>query len=225
LHPLSSTGRRSVFGGLWRALGSPNSSRIRQRKVQLYVCSNCLKGCKIRQYQNEKDTFKIAALFNNLYLFILTPVLIAFALLYITPFEAQNMASRLSWQSLRARPALFPTIAVAGIGAYYGTRSFLMPTGHAESPEPPKVFGGFGFTTLRLQDVTVVNHNTKRLVFEFPDEQAKSGLTLTCMLTIFNCFCQLCFTDIHIFQRHCLHTRGLRDNGSPCCVPTHPSAI
>lgn len=92
------------------------------------------------------------------------------------------MASRLSWQSLRARPALLSTIAVAGAGAYYGTRSFLMPMGHAESPESPKVFGGFCFTTLRLQDVKVVNHNTKRLVFEFPDEHATSGLTLTCML-------------------------------------------
>lgn len=93
------------------------------------------------------------------------------------------MASRLTWQSLRARPALFPLIAVAGAGAYYGTRSFLMPTGHAESPKSPKVFGGFGFTTLRLQDVKVVNHNTKRLVFEFPEEHAKSGLALTCMLS------------------------------------------
>ncbi|CEJ59423.1 hypothetical protein PMG11_08048 [Penicillium brasilianum] len=92
------------------------------------------------------------------------------------------MASRLSWQSLRARPALLYTVAVAGIGAYYGTRSFLLPTGHAESPESPKVFGSFGFTTLRLQDVKVVNHNTKRLVFEFRDQDAKSGLSLTTAL-------------------------------------------
>lgn len=91
------------------------------------------------------------------------------------------MASRLSWQSLRTRPALVSTVAVAGVGAYYGTRSFLIPMGYAESPEFPKVFGGFGFTTLRLQDVKVVNHNTKRLVFEFPDQDAASGLALTCM--------------------------------------------
>lgn len=109
------------------------------------------------------------------------------------------MASRLSWQSLRARPALLSTVAVAGIGAYYATRAFLLPMGHAESPESPKVFGGFSFTTLRVQDVKVVNHNTKRLVFEFPDQDAKSGLSLTCMfssvlLKILSC------TEIHPFS-------------------------
>lgn len=91
------------------------------------------------------------------------------------------MASRLSWQYLRARPALLSTVAVAGVGAYYGTRSSFLPTGYAESPESPKVFGGFGFTTLRLQEVKVMNHNTKRLVFEFPDRNATSGISLTCM--------------------------------------------
>ncbi|KAJ5997716.1 hypothetical protein N7522_009376 [Penicillium canescens] len=73
---------------------------------------------------------------------------------------------------------------VLGLGAYC-TRSFILPTGHAESNEPPKVFSGFGFTTLRLQSAKDVNHNTKRLVFEFPDQNAKSGLTLTsALLTI-----------------------------------------
>ncbi|KAJ5176284.1 uncharacterized protein N7482_002161 [Penicillium canariense] len=99
------------------------------------------------------------------------------------------MASRLSWQSsLRARPAFASAVAVAvaGIGAYYGTRSFLLPTGHAESPELPKIFGGFGFTTLRLQDVKIVNHNTKRLVFEFPDQNSPTGLTLTSALLTYS---------------------------------------
>ena len=90
------------------------------------------------------------------------------------------MATRLSWRYLKARPALYSAVAVAGVGAYYGTRTFLLPTGYAESAESPKVFGGFGFTTLRLQEVNVVNHNTKRLVFEFPDPDATSGLSLTC---------------------------------------------
>jgi cytochrome-b5 reductase len=71
---------------------------------------------------------------------------------------------------------------VLGLGAYC-TRSFIIPTSHAQSNEPPKVFSGFGFTTLRLQSAKDVNHNTKRLVFEFPDQNAKSGLTLTCMDT------------------------------------------
>lgn len=91
------------------------------------------------------------------------------------------MASRVSWQSLQARPVLVSAVALTSISVYYGTRSFWMRTAHAESTEPPKVFGGFGFTTLRLQSSTQVNHNTKRLVFEFPDENARSGLTLTCM--------------------------------------------
>ncbi|KAJ5312280.1 hypothetical protein N7508_003110 [Penicillium antarcticum] len=67
---------------------------------------------------------------------------------------------------------------VLGLGAYC-TRSFILSTGHAESNEPPKVFPGFGVTTLRLQSAKDVNHNTKRLVFEFADQIAKSGLTLT----------------------------------------------
>lgn len=94
------------------------------------------------------------------------------------------MAARLSWQSLKTKPAILSAAAVAGLGAYYGTRSFLRPTAHAESAESPKVFGGLGFTTLRVQDVQVVNHNTKKLVFEFPGQDAKSGLSLTCKLAL-----------------------------------------
>jgi cytochrome-b5 reductase len=93
------------------------------------------------------------------------------------------MASRLSWQLLKSRPAIVSAAAVAGIGTYYGSRSFL-PTGYAEPATSPKVFGGFGFTTLRVQEVKQVNHNTKRLVFEFPDQNATSGLALTCMIPI-----------------------------------------
>lgn len=104
----------------------------------------------------------------------------AFCTYYITPYLSHNMASRLSWPYLKTRPALYSAAAVAGAGAYYGTRTFLLPTGYAESAASPKVFGGFGFTTLRLQEVNVVNHNTKRLVFEFPDPDATSGLSLTC---------------------------------------------
>ena len=87
------------------------------------------------------------------------------------------MAARLTWQTVRARPAVV-SFAVLSV-AYFGTRSFLR-TAHAESNEPPKVFGGFGFTTLRLRSSELVNHNTKRLVFEYPDENAQSGLSLTC---------------------------------------------
>lgn len=88
--------------------------------------------------------------------------------------------SRLAWQTLKARPATVSTLLVVGAaGAYFGTQH-LIPTAHAESKEPPKVFGGFGFRSLRLRSSEAVNHNTKRLVFEFPDENAQSGLPLTC---------------------------------------------
>lgn len=87
------------------------------------------------------------------------------------------MSWRLPLYTIRSRTALVSACAAAGIGAYYGMRS-----AHAESDEPPTVFGGLGLTTLRLKDVQQVNHNTKRLAFEFPDPQAQSGLTLTCML-------------------------------------------
>ncbi|KAJ5281542.1 hypothetical protein N7478_006914 [Penicillium angulare] len=86
-------------------------------------------------------------------------------------------ASRLTLQGLRARPAVLSAFVVVGVGAYLGTRSV-----YAESNEPKKIFGGFGFTTLRLKSSEAVNHNTKRLVFEFPDENAKSGLSLTSSL-------------------------------------------
>ncbi|KAJ5099072.1 ferredoxin reductase-like protein [Penicillium argentinense] len=91
---------------------------------------------------------------------------------------------RLAWQSLRSRPALISAGAVIGFGTYYSTR--FMSTGHAESAQKPKVFGEFGPKTLRLQSVDQVNHNTKRLVFEFPDKNATSGLTLTSALLTYS---------------------------------------
>lgn len=65
-----------------------------------------------------------------------------------------------------------------GSGAYIAQS--ILSTAHAESKEAPKAFAGFGFTTLRLHSTKDVNHNTKRLVFEFPDPTATSGLSLTC---------------------------------------------
>ncbi|GLA41414.1 hypothetical protein AnigIFM63309_009504 [Aspergillus niger] len=67
----------------------------------------------------------------------------------------------------------------AGLGMYY---TKLYSTAFAESNEPKTVFSGLGLTTLRLQSIRTVNHNTKRLVFEYPDESARSGLTLTSAL-------------------------------------------
>jgi cytochrome-b5 reductase len=101
----------------------------------------------------------------------------------LAPFKMMSKAHLLP-RYLTAKSA--SAFVVLGLGAYC-TRSYILPTGHAESNEPPKVFSGFGFTTLRLQSAKDVNHNTKRLVFEFPDQNAKSGLMLTCMSTDTGC--------------------------------------
>jgi cytochrome-b5 reductase len=70
--------------------------------------------------------------------------------------------------------------AVAGIGAYalYSRRA----SSDAAVKEP---FASFGFHNLCLQSSELVNHNTKRLRFELPDPNVKSGLTLaSAVLTI-----------------------------------------
>ncbi|KAF7590338.1 hypothetical protein BBP40_002988 [Aspergillus hancockii] len=88
-------------------------------------------------------------------------------------------------QSLPTNATIFSALAVFGIGAYCA-RSYLLPQAHAESGEFPVMFSGFGFTALRLQSVKAVNHNTKRLVFEFPNKNARSGLSLTSALLTFS---------------------------------------
>ena len=51
----------------------------------------------------------------------------------------------------------------------------------AAPPPPPKTFGsGPAFLSLPLESAEQVNHNTKRLRFRLPSEQAVSGLPLTC---------------------------------------------
>lgn len=81
---------------------------------------------------------------------------------------------------LRPRAILSGTaiLSVASAGVYW---TLLSQTAHAESKEPPMTFAGwFGVSTLRLHSVKVVNHNTKRFIFELPEKDARSGLTLTC---------------------------------------------
>lgn len=65
--------------------------------------------------------------------------------------------------------------AVAGLGAYafYSRRS---SSSEVVAKEP---FASFGFHNLRLQSSELINHNTKRLRFELPDKNVKSGLSLT----------------------------------------------
>ena len=56
-------------------------------------------------------------------------------------------------------------------------------TQHSSGPKDPrKIFtSGFSFQDLKLESSEVVNHNTKRLRFEFPDKDAVSGLRASCM--------------------------------------------
>lgn len=84
---------------------------------------------------------------------------------------------------------LAPTVAVlavAGVGAYSLQRYFFRTALAESSQEPPVHFGGgMNLTSLRLYSVQIVNHNTKRLLFELPDKDARCGLSLTsALLTI-----------------------------------------
>ena len=91
---------------------------------------------------------------------------------------------RMSTQELVSAygPTVFKGLAVAGVGA--AAISQLMRRAEAESGEPKKIFGRAGpsFTRLTLENAEDVNHNTKRLRFALPSENAVSGLPLTCEL-------------------------------------------
>lgn len=87
---------------------------------------------------------------------------------------------------LRQRPAAVAgIITVGGLGAWVA-KSFLTRDVYAESPSSPapskasKVFSGPFGPSLRLESSEMVNHNTKRLRFSFPNPDATSGLSLTC---------------------------------------------
>lgn len=84
---------------------------------------------------------------------------------------------------LRQRPAAVAgIITVGGLGAWVA-KSFLTRDVYADSPSSPvssKVFSGPFGPSLRLESSEMVNHNTKRLRFSFPNPEATSGLTLTC---------------------------------------------
>lgn len=91
---------------------------------------------------------------------------------------------RMSTQELVSAygPTVFKGLAVAGVGG--AVLSQLMRRAEAESGEPKKIFGRAGpsFTRLTLENAEDVNHNTKKLRFALPSENAVSGLPLTCEL-------------------------------------------
>ncbi|KAG6360959.1 hypothetical protein INS49_012027 [Diaporthe citri] len=82
-------------------------------------------------------------------------------------------------------PTVFKGLAVAGIGGAVITQ--LMRKADAESGEPKKIFPrpGPSFTRLTLEKAEDVNHNTKRLRFALPEENAVTGLPLTSALLTF----------------------------------------
>lgn len=93
--------------------------------------------------------------------------------MFANPFRPVLLRSGLTAGTMATPIAI--VAAVAGIGAYtlYTTRS----SSSSHSGKEP--FASFGFRRLRLQSSESVNHNTKRLRFELPDPNVKSGLSLT----------------------------------------------
>ncbi|KAI1842264.1 hypothetical protein JX266_011549 [Neoarthrinium moseri] len=69
------------------------------------------------------------------------------------------------------------TIAVAGLGVALYART-MMDTAHADSGAPKKLFAGMAMTSLPVASSETVNHNTKRLRFQLP-ENTVSGFTIT----------------------------------------------
>lgn len=96
------------------------------------------------------------------------------------PVRPVLLRSRLVAGSMTTPVAI--AAAVAGLGAY----AFYMRRSSGTSSETAKEpFASFGFHQLRLQSSELINHNTKRLRFELPDPNVKSGLSLTsAVLTI-----------------------------------------
>ena len=72
-------------------------------------------------------------------------------------------------------------VGLAGLGV--GLYRYQSGAATAEAPaERPKVFtgGDQGWVNLKLSDIEILSHNTKRLRFEFPDKEAVSGLHIAC---------------------------------------------
>ena len=86
---------------------------------------------------------------------------------------------------IQIRPETAIALLISGIVGAYAFQRYLIKETLAETPsQQPMAFKGglFGFTSLCLHSVQMVNHNTKRLRFELPDPNSRSGLSLTCTL-------------------------------------------
>lgn len=76
---------------------------------------------------------------------------------------------------------LYVGVGLAGLGAglyrYYGGEGKTI-----ELKDRPKVFNGESWVDLKLANIEVLSHNTKRLRFEFDDKEAVSGIPVACQL-------------------------------------------
>lgn len=88
-------------------------------------------------------------------------------------------------------------IGAGAIGAGYAGYSFLGNNANADAPtseakktvkaaDAPKAFtgGDQGFIDLKLSKIIQVNDNTKRFVFELPEKDQVSGLSIACKSNI-----------------------------------------
>ena len=83
-------------------------------------------------------------------------------------------------------------LTITGLALYAITQS---RSHNATATNPPGVFSQWGPKSFRGGSVDTVNHNTKRLVFEFPDAQARSGLSLTCAYFFSDLYLPKCGVD------------------------------
>lgn len=90
-----------------------------------------------------------------------------------------------STEAPKGKSSLAPIYAAVGItGLGVGLYRY-NSSAAAEAPvDRPKVFtgGDQGWVDLKLSEVEILSHNTKRLRFEFPDKEAVSGLQVACEL-------------------------------------------
>lgn len=77
--------------------------------------------------------------------------------------------------------------AVAGGAGYYYYANVLgqapaLPIGQTATAEAKKAFtgGDQGFISLKLESVDIINHNTKKMRFSFPEDDMVSGLAACC---------------------------------------------
>ncbi|KAA8642319.1 hypothetical protein EYZ11_002909 [Aspergillus tanneri] len=105
------------------------------------------------------------------------------------PFQPLKQGFRKYSTEAPKKKSLAPIYATVGLTGV-GVGLYRYNSGAATAPvDRAKVFtgGDQGWVDLKLSEVEVLNHNTKRLRFEFPDKEAVSGLHIaSAILTKFS---------------------------------------